>query len=81
MAVTNRMVPCLFPDYDAGKWEKALAACKDFIDYAEAGRYELYKNIKTDNGAVIDPDKSVYNLFQKYTHEIIWARQIKLGEG
>ena len=51
------------------KWEKALAACKDFIDYAEAGRYELYKEYKDDNGAVIDPDKkSVYNLFQKYTH-------------
>ena len=43
---------------------------KTFIDYAEAGRYELYKEYKDDNGAVIDPDKSVYNLFQKYTHEI-----------
>ncbi|MCX8463315.1 RagB/SusD family nutrient uptake outer membrane protein [Bacteroides fragilis] len=73
LAVTNPDGTCLFPDYDAGKWEKALAACKDFIDYAEAGRYELYKEYKDDNGAVIDPDKSVYNLFQKYTHEIIWA--------
>ena len=73
LSVTNPDGPRLFPDYDAGKWEKALAACKDFIDYAEAGRYELYKEYKDDNGAVIDPDKSVYNLFQKYTHEIIWA--------
>lgn len=73
LAVTNPDGTHLFPDYDAGKWEKALAACKDFIDYAEAGRYELYKEYKDDNGAVIDPDKSVYNLFQKYTHEIIWA--------
>ena len=73
LSVTNPDGTHLFPDYDAGKWEKALAACKDFIDYAEAGRYELYKEYKDDNGAVIDPDKSVYNLFQKYTHEIIWA--------
>ena len=73
LSVTNPDGTRLFPDYDAGKWEKALAACNDFIDYAEAGRYELYKEYKDDNGAVIDPDKSVYNLFQKYTHEIIWA--------
>lgn len=73
LSVTNPDGTRLFPDYDAGKWEKALAACKDFIDYAEAGRYELYKEYKDDNGAVIAPDKSVYNLFQKYTHEIIWA--------
>lgn len=73
LSVTNPDGTRLFPDYDSGKWEKALAACKDFIDYAEAGRYELYKEYKDDNGAVIDPDKSVYNLFQKYTHEIIWA--------
>lgn len=73
LSVTNPDGTRLFPDYDAGKWDKALAACKDFMEYAEAGRYELYKKYKEDAPAVIDPDLSVYKLFQEYTHEIIWA--------
>lgn len=55
----------MYPDYDAKKWEKAREAVKDFIDYAEAGNYELYS---TGN-----PMNDVYNLFQKYNKEIIWA--------
>lgn len=55
----------MYPDYDAGKWEKALAAVKDFIDYANQGNYELYS---TGN-----PMNDVYELFQKYNNEIIWA--------
>lgn len=54
---------CLFFDYDVGKWEKVFVVCKDFIDYVEVGRYELYKEYKDDNGVVIDLDKFVYNLF------------------
>lgn len=73
LSVTNSDGTRLFPDYDAGKWDKALAACKDFIEYAEAGRYELYKEYKENDTGVIDPDLSVYKLFQEYTHEIIWA--------
>ncbi|WP_294479863.1 RagB/SusD family nutrient uptake outer membrane protein [uncultured Bacteroides sp.] len=64
----------LFPDRDDNKWNTALSACKDFIDYAEAGRYELYKEYTTSGEEqVIDADASVYNLFQKYNKEIIWA--------
>lgn len=59
----------LFPDYDASKLRKAVDACKDFIDYAEEGnRYELYKNQGTFNPAL-----SVYEVFQEYNREIIWA--------
>jgi hypothetical protein len=59
----------LFPEYDASKLQKAVQACKDFIDYAEqGGRYELYKNQGT-----FDPALSVYELFQEYNREIIWA--------
>lgn len=73
LSVTNADGSRLFPDYDANKWNRAVEAGKDFIDYAEARRYELYKEYKDDNKAEIDPDMSVYNLFQKYNHEIIWA--------
>ncbi|MDO5607463.1 MAG: RagB/SusD family nutrient uptake outer membrane protein [Capnocytophaga sp.] len=55
----------MYPDHDASKWQKAKNAVKDFIDYAEAGNYELYS---TGN-----PATDVYELFQKYTKEIVWA--------
>lgn len=56
----------MYPDADPNKWQKALSAVKDFIDYAEEGnRYELY--------STGDPMKDVYNLFQIYNKEIIWA--------
>lgn len=60
----------LFPPKDDAKWTKAVAACKDFINFAEQGNYTLYKTLT--NG-VLDPEKSVYDLFQVYNNEIIWA--------
>lgn len=60
----------LFPAKDPAKWTKAVNALKEFIDFAEQGNYELYKAYT--NG-VLDPDKSVYDLFQVYNKEIIWA--------
>ncbi|MBB2149735.1 RagB/SusD family nutrient uptake outer membrane protein [Pedobacter gandavensis] len=60
----------LFPAKDPAKWAKAVNALKEFIDFAEQGNYELYKAYT--NG-VLDPDKSVYDLFQVYNKEIIWA--------
>lgn len=63
----------LFPIADAAKWERARQACADFINYAnENNRYELYYAAPEKNG-VVNPEKSVYELFQKYTKEIIWA--------
>lgn len=60
----------LFPAKDPTKWTKAVNALKEFIDFAEQGNYELYKAYT--NGA-LDPEKSVYDLFQVYNKEIIWA--------
>jgi len=61
----------LYPDRDPSKWEKAVAACQDLIDYAEAGHYDLYKVLKSDG--TIDADQSVYQLAQVYNSEMIWA--------
>lgn len=60
----------LFPVEDQGKWKKALAAVKRFIDYAK-GHYLLYKVMKDGE---LDPAESLYQLFQKSINnpEAIW---------
>lgn len=68
--VTNTDGVKLFPAKDNTKWVKATAVLKELIDYADAGNYTLYKALT--NG-VFDAEKSVYELFQKYNNEIIWA--------
>jgi len=60
----------LFSPKDDTKWAKAVTACRDFLDFAEAGNYSLYKAY---TNSVYDPDKTIYDLFQVYNSEIIWA--------
>lgn len=56
----------LFPDKDPNKWNKAVAALEEFIKFAdEEGNYEL---LNTGN-----PSQDIYDLFQTYNKEIIWA--------
>lgn len=63
----------LFPVKDDTKWSKALESIQAFIDYAE-GRYSLYKYYATaGDESTFSADRSLYNLFQGYTDEIIWA--------
>jgi hypothetical protein len=72
MALTNHDGKKLFPQsYDAGKWVKAKNALKDFITYADAGNYQLYKSASND------PDLNIYELFQKYNKEIIWGNPVQ----
>lgn len=70
LKLTNKDGAKLFPAKDDTKWTKAAAVLKEFIDYADAGNYSLYK---VSTNGVHDPDKSVYEVFQKYNNEIIWA--------
>lgn len=48
----------LFPqEYDANKWNRALNACKELVDVAEANGHELYKEYNADG--TIDPFMSL----------------------
>ena len=57
----------LFPDVSGkkDKIDRAVERLKEFIQYAEDGNYEL-----VDNDT---PAQDLYDLFQTYTSEIIWA--------
>lgn len=61
----------LFPAEDRGKWQTAKTRLEEFLQFADAEGYGLY--IARDKEGNIDVNKSVYNLFQEYSDEIIWA--------
>ena len=71
LALTNLDGKKLFPNYDANKWIKAKDALKNFLDYAEQGNYELYRSASND------PNLNIYELFQRYNKEIIWANPVQ----
>lgn len=60
----------LFPAADQSKWTKALEATTAFINYAQTNGHVLFV---AQTAGVDDPEKSVYELFQAYNPEIIWA--------
>lgn len=67
LSITNPDGQRLFPDKDPGKWEKAVSALKDFMTFAEdENNYELLENEE-------NPSQALYDLFQTYNREIIWA--------
>lgn len=60
--------------YDKNKWKLAVDATREFLDLAETGIYELYKEYNPDG--TIDPFLSMQNLFltQQGNKEIIFQR-------
>lgn len=70
LALVNKDGKKLFPAADPSKWNKAVQVLKDLIDYSDANGIQLYKEFTS---GVLNPNKSVYNLFQTYNSEIIWA--------
>lgn len=62
--VKNKNGTSLFnSSYDAGKWTKAAAACKELIDAAQSAGHKLYYEYNDDN--TIDPFMSYYNMSLK----------------
>lgn len=74
LGLTNNDGKRLFPDNDAGKWEKAVQALEDFMDFAEGENN--YRLVNTGN-----PAEDVYSVFQTYNEEIIWATATNMWGG
>jgi hypothetical protein len=62
----------LFPDYDANKWKIAKKHLEELFSFAENNGYHLYHAAPGKDGK-IDPNQSIYELFQYYNDEILWA--------
>lgn len=62
----------LFPAYDANKWKIAKQRLEELLSFAESKGMHLYK-AKPDSEGNVDPNKSIYELFQYYNDEILWA--------
>ena len=77
LSLTNPDGTRLFPDRDDNKWNTALNACKDFIDYAETGnRYELYKEYTTSSTGeqILDVDAVSYTHLANPDNGISYGR-------
>jgi hypothetical protein len=69
----------LFPAYNAGKWEKAAAACKEAIEFCEGNGYMLYKFSAAAYPQMVEPIQVQLDLRGAVTdkettnQEVIWA--------
>lgn len=69
----------LFPTYNAAKWEKAAAACKEAIEFCESNGYSLYKFSAAAYPQMVAPIQVQLDLRGAVTdkettnQEVIWA--------
>lgn len=69
--VKNKDGKNLFPSYSIEKWKTAKKHLEAVLDDAETCGYKLYKAYKEDGS--VDAGRSIYEVFQSYNDEIIWA--------
>lgn len=71
MELKNKDGKQLFPAEDRNKWNIAKQHLEEFLTFAENNGYELFRVFNKDGSE--NPSESVYQLFQDYNREIIWA--------
>ena len=60
----------IFPASNPEKWKTAKQHLETFLNFAEDMGYGLFE---VEEEGIVNADKSVYELFQYYNDEIIWA--------
>ena len=69
----------IFASYNANRWVTAKSRLEDLLNNAEQNKHTLFTVYNTDGS--INPDESVYQLFQNYNDEILWATGDNLWNG
>ena len=67
LSLTNKDGKRLFPDRDDNKWQTAKKHLEALLRFAESHGMDLYYSEDRD------PHTSIYELFQYYNDEILWA--------
>ena len=61
----------LFTAYDVNKWVTAKKHLEELFDNADQNGHTLFKVY--DKEGKLDPDQSIFQMFQSYTDENLWA--------
>lgn len=75
LSIVNKDGTHLFPEYNAAKLQTAKQRLEEFLDFAHQQGHQLHKEFYTIgiNTGELNPHESVYQIFQKYNDEILWA--------
>ncbi len=71
LEITNTDGRRIFTVADRTKWEKARECLEDLLADADSKGHKLYEVNGSDGK--LDPHRSIYELFQSYNDEILWA--------
>ncbi|MEG1463316.1 MAG: RagB/SusD family nutrient uptake outer membrane protein [Mucinivorans sp.] len=72
MALKNKDGKQLFPAANPAKWQTAKTAMEDYLTLSSS-YHGIYRCGKVDGSTSFDAAESLYQVFQKYNTEIVWA--------